>query len=462
MEDTNSSYVSSLFTPGLGVSPVEPGSIRSVIPAIGPDHVDIPSSPFDSIRQSQFTFADPVHYSRPPSFVSSKDPLTLDPDIFGGKAVAWGKRNGVPVTEEDTLGLVVFGRPMSREHLLETAEGRKLLEYASYNKKGIKRGFLDAITDFEWSDIPFMSLIASVGGSVRDAVTVSDVFQKLQNGDPVTDDELIKARLYMVEQEYKSNGSVGSKIGDIIRSAPGFMTEFFVSGGLMAAGRTLLAAAGKDSAGWLARIGVSRMTKMATDSAAETIAGSLVKAAAKEATADAVMTTWKSLATAAGKDLRGNIVDSIATRITKNVAEDLGSAASKEMVEAVAKRRAAIALERQILSNTAGGPVAKWMVSTQRSIADHASRALMDFGKFGTELSTLSPSGLGSAGAYLGDALSTFLVEAPIRGAIMSMPQRLIAKPLLGSIFGEDGRTVSAAELDLRSSAYLSGNKQLM
>lgn len=462
MEDTNSSYVSSLFTPGLGVSPVEPGSIRSVIPAIGPDHIDIPSSPFDSIRQSQFTFADPVHYSRPPSFVSSKDPLTLDPDIFGGKAVAWGKRNGVPVTEEDTLGLVVFGRPMSREHLLETAEGRKLLEYASYNKKGIKRGFLDAITDFEWSDLPFVSLIASVGGSVRNAVTISDTFQKLQNGDPVTDDELIKARLYMVEQEYKSNGSIGSKIGDIIRSAPGFMTEFFVSGGLMAAGRTLLAAAGKDSAGWLARIGVSRMTKMATDSAAETIAGSLVKAAAKEATADAVMTTWKSLATAAGKDLRGNIVDSIATRITKNVAEDLGSAASKEMVEAVAKRRASIALERQILSNTAGGPVAKWMVSTQRSIADHASRALMDFGKFGTELSTLSPGGLGSAGAYLGDALSTFLVEAPIRGVVMSMPQQLIAKPLLGSIFGEDGRTVSAAELDLRSSAYLSGNKQLM
>ena len=404
-------------------------------------------------------FAD--KYQQPAFVVAhSPDPWTLDADPFGTKTQDYGRRVGKPYSTTDVLSLNVFGREMGYEQLIQSDAGRRLLEIARNNRAGHKRGFLEALTDFSWSDLPFMSLFASVG-TIADAVTVSDTMKKLQNGEQVTDDELIKTRLYMAEQEYRSTGGIGSMIGDIVRAAPGFMTEFFLTGGLYAGARQAVVAGAKGSANWMARVGLSRTTKMATDSYAGHFAGALIRTKYGSA-AEAVAGGWKALHTAAGKDLYDDILNGITTKITATVADDLGVAATSEIAKATAKRRATIALERQILRNSADTAMKKWWVGTQRSVMDHASRALMDFGKYGTEVSTLDPKGLGSAWSYLGDAMSTFLVEAPLRGALVMAPQQFVVNPVLGQFVGQDGRTVSESELSLQLAALRTGNKQLM
>ena len=415
------------------------------------------------VQQNQFrvNFADP--YQQPLVSVGhSSDPWTLDSDPFGTKAVDYGRRVGKPYTNEDVLSLNVFGREMGFDQLVKTEAGRRLIEIAHNNRVGHKRGLLEALTDFSVSDLPFMSLVGTVGGSISDAVTVSDVLKKIQNGEKVTDEEAIKARLYAAESEYRSTGGVGSMIGDIVRAAPGFMFEFFAAGGIYSGIRAGLVSGAKESADWMARIGLSRMTKMATDGYAEHFAGNLIRTKVGSTAADAVMNGWKSLGTQAGRGLYDDILNGITSKITATVAGDLGVEATSEIAKATAKRRATVALERQILKNTSDTAVKKWWVGTQRSIADHASRALLDFGKYGTELSTLSEKGLGSAWSYLGDAVNMFLVEAPIRGALIMAPQQFIANPVIGQALGKDGRTVSEAELSLQMAALRTGNKQLM
>ena len=152
-------------------------------------------------QRRQINYADAPSMDLVPGFVRSQDPLLLDPDAFGTKTAGWAKQNGLSASSDYVAGLNVFGRAMSRDQLQASEAGRQLLEIATKNRQGKKRGFLEAITDFEWGDLPFVGMIASVGGSIADAVTVSDTLRKLQDGEAVTDDELIKTRLYMAKQE---------------------------------------------------------------------------------------------------------------------------------------------------------------------------------------------------------------------------------------------------------------------
>ena len=196
----------------------------------------------------------------------TSDPFVLDTDPFGEHGVAWGARTGVPVTTSDAQGLSVFGRQMSRDSLMQTEDGRRLLKLTEDTRRGRKRGFFDAITDFKWSDVPFLSLFADVGGSILDGRRVSETLRKLQNREFVSDEDLVKTRLYMAEQEYRGNGSWGATVGDIVRAAPGFMVEFLASGGIYSAARVgatkLAAAAGsKWATRSLATLAVNRATK---------------------------------------------------------------------------------------------------------------------------------------------------------------------------------------------------------
>ena len=115
-----------------------------------------------------------------------------------------------------------------------------------------------------------------------------------------------------------------------------------------------------------------------------------------------------------------------------------------------------------MLARNAGGAVANGLNTFGQWAKGSLSRGLMDFGTWGTEKSTVLFTSRTTAGRALADAVGTFLVEAPVKSAMLMAPNQLVARPVVGAIAGRDGRTVSDAQLSLQQSALMTGNKALM
>ena len=414
-----------------------------------------PASVSPSFRLSStpnfVSYADaPYKPSNPiPSFIQSKDIFVLDSDPLGVKTGNWAVRTQQALGTDHVAGLSVFGRAMSREQLQSTEAGSRLLKIAENNRKGAQRGFVDAIFDFEWSDLPFISLFASVGKSVADAVTVSDTLKKLQNGAPVTDDELIKTRLYLAEQEYKSNGSWGATVGDIVRAAPGFMLEFLASGGLYSAARV----GASKLAGRGIHLGLTRATK--------NLADDLVEATARKITAESMERLGTKTAAALNEEALSSVTKVVYANMKNEMNKGLYKGLSEPALFDLAQRRVAYA-NAKYLSRTQGGKVAQGLHKFGQYLQKHASSAVMDFGMWGTTEASVAYTTHTPAGRALADAMGEFFIKAPIQGAMLWAPNQFVARPLVSQVLGKDGRSVSAAQLALERDAYMTNNKTLM
>ena len=392
----------------------------------------------------------------------TRDPYRLDMDPFGDKTVKWGKLNGVAVDPNYVLSANVFGKVMSREQLLSTDAGRRLVVLMEEMRNGHRRSFADAMSEWSISDIPFMSLIGAVGKSAADAVAVSDAFHKWSNGEELTDDEAIKARLYMAEQERAAKGTWGSTVGDIVRGAPGFMLEFAATSGLYSAARTGVAKAAKGSASMAAKLSLSRTIKMGTRDAVERGFAAQLGRAAETATEATVRAGWQRLGTEAGRATVEAVKRTAAAEMAPVIKASLG--VTDDMAMKIAVSRTETEIARAIARNSSSSGVVRWARGLYLGAKDHVSRALLDFGDYGSELYSVSGKGLGSAMKTLQEAVGILGVEAPVRGAMIMMPQAFVAKPLLAKtgLVGQDGRTVSSAQLSLEASAARTGNKALM
>ena len=412
-------------------------------------------------------FDDPFRTSTPvPGFIRSADLLTLDSDPFGTMTSQWSKTAGTEHGTDYVAGLSVFGRAMSREQLEQSDAGRRLLEISEKNREGRKRGFWDAVTDFQWSDLPFLSLFASVGKSIMDAKTVSDAMKKLQNGEPVTDDELIKTRLYMAEQEYSQNGSWGATVGDIVRAAPGFMVEFLVSGGIFSGVRTLASKALGTAGKAAVHTALTRAEKKAAMEATELAAKSWIKKSGKEL-------AGASYSALAEEKTRDSIIKEVSDRLYKFMT-DADSAVNplfvakngvlkesdKAVMRELANKRAEYEFGKMLARNSSDHAIVNGMHKFAQWAGRHASSGLLDFGSWGTEEATVLTSGFTSAKAALGDAVGAMFVEAPLRGSLLMVPNQFMVKPLLEKVTGIEA--VSAAQLGLQQSALLKGDKRLM
>lgn len=378
------------------------------------------------------------------------DPLQLDPDPFGTETAKWARQNGVAVDSDRVMSLDVFDRTMSREQLEQSDSGRRLLEIAERRRKGQKRSFWDAITDWSWEDAPFVSLFATVGKSLSDAATVSDTFKKLQNGESVTDEELLKTRLYMAENEEREDGTWGATVGDIMRAAPGFVMEFFATGSLYSLARAGLSRAGKAGI----HLGMTRATKvLAREAMQEAAESAVAKGAAKGAAGFAALAADD----AAKKGVVKEVADKILVHTMKGnpMYRGIGDDALKEL----AKSRAEYEFSKMVARN-AGGRVANGFNKFTQWLGQNASRGLMDFGQWGTEESTVMFTARSKATRALADAVGTFLVDAPLKGAMMWAPNQLLARPVVSALAG--GRVVSSAQLGLEAVAYQTGNRELM
>lgn len=396
-----------------------------------------------------------VSHTPAPYFVRSSDPLLLDPDPFGTKTVAYGKRTGQNFTDEDVQGLSVFGRPMSREQLLTMESGRRLLELEANKRKGVKRDFWEALTDFSVSDLPFLSLFATVGGSIKDAVDVSDTFKRMQNGEYVSDEDLVKTRLYMAENEYRQNGTWGSTVGDIIRAAPGFMVEFATTGGLLSAARGAATAAAKKGSSVL----LPRAAKMV---AAELAEDGVKQYAKKEFGAISAKTITSSLENPVFKK---GLTDKI-TKVLLNPKNELLAdnpllrGWSNEALQKAARDRAETEIAK-VAARNAGGALHNFFQSAWQWTSSSVSKGLLDFGAFGVETAAKGFTSRTTAGAALRDAVGDLFVKAPITGAAM-YSTHFALDPLIGQAAGKDGRVVGGNTLNLQASAYMTGNRYLM
>ena len=380
------------------------------------------------------------------------DRFQVDTDPTGVKTKRFLESKGQAATLQTVLSAkMINGKEMPREWLMDRPEGQRLLSIIARNREGNRRGFLEAVTDVGPSDLPFMSLIGTQAGSIAASVRVSDAFHKLQDGKELSDDEALSATLYMAESRRNENGTWGATVGDIIRAAPGFMLEFLATGGVGSAARSGAAKAFKESI----HFGMTR--------AAKTAARELVEAGAKRELASV---TGKAVKLSAEEGLGKKVVDEVTAALIspknglmKN--NPLYKGLSDDAIERMARNRAAYELG-QFNARTSGGAVANSLVSTAQWAVRHGSQGLMDFGSWGTEEAVAAFSNRSTAGRALSDAVGTFFVEAPIKGALMYAPNAFVTKPLIGKAFGEDGRTVSAAQLGLEQAAYLTDNSELM
>lgn len=385
-----------------------------------------------------------------PAARRSPGPLQLDPDPFGTETARWARQNGVAVDSNRVMSLDVFGRTMSREQLEQSDSGRRLLEIAERRRKGQKRSFWDAIMDWSWEDAPFVSLFATVGKSLSDAATVSDTFKKLQNGESVTDEELLKTRLYMAENEERENGTWGATVGDIMRAAPGFVTEFFATGSLYSLARAGLSKAGKAGI----HLGMTRATKvLAREAMQEAAESAVAKGAAKGAAGFAALAADD----AAKKGVVKEVADKILIHTMKG--NPMYEGLADDVLKNMAKSRAEYEFSKMVARN-AGGRVANGFNKFTQWLGQNASRGLMDFGQWGTEESTVMFTARSKATRALADAVGTFLVDAPLKGAMMWAPNQFLARPVVSALAG--GRVVSSAQLGLEARAYQTGNRELM
>lgn len=411
------------------------------------------------LRFTRTNFADPATYTPVSGFLRSRDIMELDPDPTGERTESWGAKNGEHLSRNYVAGLNVFGRIMGRDQLLTSDAGRQLLSIAEKNRAGDRRGFWDALTDFGSSDLPFVGMVASVGGSVSDAVSVFDTLKALQDGMPVSDENLIKTRLYLAKQDYDASGSWGATVGGIVRAAPGFMFEFAISGGLAAGARGAAAKAGIGGTHLAMSRGAKVLARESVEHEAEKI---VAQAVGKTAGRTAVAEGFAGLA---GTASEREVVEATAKRLfgfmKSTDAAHLYKGFSDDALMSMAKNRAQYEFGK-MLSRRGGTALSNGFHSFTQWLGQNVSRGLLDFGAYGTEEATTLFTRQSTAGRALADALGVFAVEAPIKGGVLMLPKKAVEQGVIAPAFGQDGRIVSDNALSLRATALMTGNRSLM
>ena len=147
------------------------------------------------------------------------------------------------------------GSRMSAEELVRAGGAHaRLYNAARRIQQGENFGFLDAFNprsgDGLIGILPFFGMFASLGNDISAARDVKNFYEKKLRGEPVTEDELVKATLYGAENQLRADGSFGYMVGSITKQMPGFMLEMGMLGsvgGRIRTGMAERAAAGTDA-----------------------------------------------------------------------------------------------------------------------------------------------------------------------------------------------------------------------
>lgn len=325
------------------------------------------------------------------------------------------------------------------------------------------------------SMVPFMGMLADVGGAYSRAKAISDINDKVRNGEPLSLDEAIRLEYYLDDANAKGTQeqTVGTVAADIIRHAPGFAFEFVMTGGLAAgvrglvargAAKKVLADATTASVGRLATYGVNRGAKtFARELADRGIADLVEKGLADSGIAYTQKAAAEYLASNAGKAAVSSLAPKLAASIRPFVAESLGGKATGSVlgksVEAVADKVALsvaqTAVKRRLALHGATSATRRAANGALQWLQRYASKAALDWGTYGEAPETMLNFTFGSVGQAAASAVGIGLIEAPVKGFAQLATVKAVQNAVLPA-FGIS--PVSATELGIKTRALSAGS----
>lgn len=390
-----------------------------------------------------------------------------DQDPFGISSSTVAQAGARPLTSNEVGGLVLDnGRWVSRVDLMKTEAGRKLVETEEDIRRGMKRGFWSAIGETSWTDfVPFVGMLAQVGGSYRDARVASDFYRKQMAGIETTQDEAIAATLFRQENHLASEGTWGYTFGSIVRQAPAFFMEFGMLGKAGQAARSAVArgvvteatdASAKSAATWA----TSRFVKTGANELAESAIRSYAEAAIKADATKTFTQAVKELAT--NEAVREQTVKSVAN-LTSGLMDNAANSVAKMSTWAPGLRAktsevlARDAVNEALRRMSADTLVKRAWIGTVQSVRKSVAEGLIDLGSWGTDAATSINTGFASAKKAALDAVTQLTFGALARGTAYYLPKEVVTRGISTAVGGKNANTLA-----LESAAWQNNDKDLM
>lgn len=187
-----------------------------------------PSPSFGSDNNFRFNLFSPFVGGDP--ILNGYRPHNAHDDIMSG-AKAASQTQGSYIGEA-VKSVNVAGKIMTRDQLHNINGGDDLLYYVDKLASGSERGALDTFRESfsdPWRFVPYVSTLASVGGSIVSAVKASEAMEKMTKSgsdpDALTDEERVSLATYMNQSNWEGKSTAMSKVADIVTAMPAFAAE---------------------------------------------------------------------------------------------------------------------------------------------------------------------------------------------------------------------------------------------
>ena len=363
---------------------------------------------------------------------------------------------------------LVDGSVVSAEELAQSKSGARLLEVSQRIRP---YDFWSSIADgglLSWDFVPYVGMLAQVGGALSEARAASNAFHKMQAGEPLTRDEAIAATLSGAESEMRANGTWGATVGRIIRAAPAFFMEF----GLTSAGGQALRSAvvhkaaseaSEASVKFLTYAGVTRATK---NGAAE-IADGFVRSAIK---ADLEAGTYATAAQAAKAYLDSNVfIARTAAATSQGVQRIIASSAPyvtgvRQWAPGLADKVSEALSERAVRASLAylsrDSRWARYFMASRQAIGRSLVEGVVDLGEWGA--GTVS-TGFSQASRAFAQAGLDLTFGAGARGLALFAPREAARATFGLAMEAATGYApVRESTLGMERAAWQNGDEALM
>lgn len=421
-----------------------------------------PGSVYDSYRKIRALGADPTSYGNHSWSIADRpdiDPIGISSDALAATGAS-------PVSSDTVTGLrLANGVWKNRDELVQTEQGRRLVEAEERTRRGQKMNIIDGLFRGSWTDlVPFLGMAASVGGDPTGGIAASNAFRKMTRGEDVTDDEAIAATLFTTENRLRTDGTWGYTFGSIIRQAPAFFAEFGLLGKAgqavrSAAVRGIVSKATDEAAKSASKWALTRSVKTGIDEYAET----LVRQFADRTVAETGKTFAEAVAElGANSTLKSQTLESL-SKLSKQLVEGAANATARPsdwapgLASKVADIRSAEALEATITRLSSDNSFAKAWRGLRRATANSFSEGLIDLGNWGSDAATTITTGQASAGKAALDAMLGLTVGAAARGSALFLPKAAVSETI-----GRAAGFVGQNELALEQAAFYNKDPELL
>lgn len=345
-----------------------------------------------------------------------------------------------PFVKDDGFVTLVDGTKIGVDRLLQAGDaGIALYDTAKKIQNGKTYGFTDAYREAPLlSYFPFFGMFASVGKSIMDAHDVANYFEKSARGEATTEDEAIKATLYMNENHLRSEGGLGYTVGTITQMMPSFFAEMGILGAAGGALRTRaaerVAANPRSSEAAAANLAFSSAYRSGVRASAGTVVDKFVEAGGNLTELLSSRGAYRSALAETARLSRG-VYDA-----GYNMVRGFHPQWAPGLLDKAIMHESDRALRRAISMRTANGKMARFWNGFKDSVADAARSGLYDMGSWGTDGAMMLDGASMSWKRAALDGLTDLTVGAAVRGGALFLPRQAVVSAI-GAATGAESRS---------------------